>query len=194
MTQAFVLVGGLGTRLRPITKSIPKPMVDVNGKPFLERLVLMLKTHGMDNFIFGVGYLRDQIEAHFGLGSSLGVTISYSQEETPMGTGGALFVTGAVLYFVGKGMADDLAKDIKAYNKSIPRSTAAYDDIQSRRKSLGTLNGVTIASGVVGAAGLGIGLWLYLTGDDPGKYDAQSTVTVGFGGQGAWVVGLKRPF
>lgn len=90
INQAVVLVGGKGERLRPFTENIPKPMVEVCGKPFLEYLLFLLKDNGIRRLLFLAGYLGGKIKAHFGDGSKWGVKIDYSFEEKFMGTGGAL--------------------------------------------------------------------------------------------------------
>ncbi len=76
--QAVILAGGLGTRLRPITDTIPKPMVPVNGRPFLEYLLEMLKKNGISEVVLCLGYLAHKITEHFGDGSKFGMKISYS--------------------------------------------------------------------------------------------------------------------
>ncbi|MBT5016368.1 NTP transferase domain-containing protein [Candidatus Peregrinibacteria bacterium] len=88
--QILILCGGLGTRLRPLTNDIPKPMVPIDGKPFLEYLIEYYKGQGANDFILAVGYLREQIIDYFGDGSAWGVTIKYTIEENPLGTGGAI--------------------------------------------------------------------------------------------------------
>ena len=88
--QAVILAGGLGTRLRPITQAIPKPMVEVGGRPFLEQLLLRLSRRGFDDYVLLVGHLGDQIIRYFADGSELGVRIQYSVEKELLGTGGAM--------------------------------------------------------------------------------------------------------
>lgn len=88
--QAVIMTGGLGTRLWPLTEKIPKGLVEINGRPFLEYLILYLRKCGIDDVLFCTGYLGEQIKDYFGDGSSLGITINYSQEDHPLGTGGAL--------------------------------------------------------------------------------------------------------
>lgn len=89
--RVFILAGGLGTRLRPVIgDSVPKPMADVNGRPFLEWLLILLRGHGLRDFVISTGYKGEVIERYFGDGSRLGVSIEYSREESPLGTGGAL--------------------------------------------------------------------------------------------------------
>ncbi len=88
--QAVILAGGLGTRMRPMTEQVPKPMLNVNGKPFLQHQIQLLKSHGVGRVLLLVAYLGEQIEQHFGDGSALGTHIAYSYERSPMGTAGAL--------------------------------------------------------------------------------------------------------
>ena len=87
---AVVMAGGKGTRLRPITEHLPKPMVKVAGRPILERIVLHLVSHGFRRIFLSVNYLSEIIEAHFGDGQAFGCRIEYLREDTPLGTGGAL--------------------------------------------------------------------------------------------------------
>jgi dTDP-glucose pyrophosphorylase len=89
-TPAVVMAGGRGMRLRPLTESLPKPMLRVAGRPILERIVLHLVGHGITRIYLAVGYLAEVIEAHFGDGSQHGARIEYLREERPLGTAGAL--------------------------------------------------------------------------------------------------------
>ncbi len=86
----MILAGGLGTRLRPITEKIPKPLVAVGGQPFLTWQLRECLRQNYKNVLLLVSYLGEQIQAHYGDGSSLGLSISYSFEGRPLGTGGAL--------------------------------------------------------------------------------------------------------
>jgi len=88
--QAVVLVGGEGTRLRPLTNLTPKPMIPVMNVPFLERTLRRLKAAGIDDVILPAGYLPEAITSFFGDGSPLGLRLRYVIEETPLGTAGAL--------------------------------------------------------------------------------------------------------
>jgi len=87
---AVVMAGGQGTRLRPLTDSVPKPMLRVAGRPILERIVLHLAGFGIKRIFISVGYLGDLIEEHFGDGSHFGCRIEYLREDLPLGTAGAL--------------------------------------------------------------------------------------------------------
>lgn len=87
--QAVILAGGLGTRLRPVAPDVPKPMVAVAGKPFLDHLLHYLEGQGIDEAVLSVGYLSEQIISHYG--DQFGaIRISYAIEASPLGTGGGL--------------------------------------------------------------------------------------------------------
>lgn len=89
--QCVILAGGRGTRLGELTASLPKAMVDVNGRPFLEYEIDLLRSHGIVNIVLCVGHLADAIQRHFGDGSQHGVTIRYSIERGALlGTAGAV--------------------------------------------------------------------------------------------------------
>ena len=88
--QVVILAGGLGTRLRPVTTQIPKPMVPVAGVPYLEHQLRLLARQGLRDVVLLTGYLGEQIEEYFGEGSRLDLHIRYSREPAPLGTGGAL--------------------------------------------------------------------------------------------------------
>ncbi len=88
--QAVILAGGLGTRLRPVTEAIPKPMVPVAGAPYLEHQLRLLARQEIRDVVLLTGYLGEQIENYFRDGSGLGLRIAYSREPAPLGTGGAL--------------------------------------------------------------------------------------------------------
>lgn len=87
---AIVMAGGRGERLRPITDSLPKPMIKVAGRPILERIVLHLVGFGIRRIFLSVNYMGDVIEGYFKDGDALGCKIEYLKEEKPLGTGGAL--------------------------------------------------------------------------------------------------------
>ena len=86
-----ILAGGLATRLRPITQTIPKALISIAGQPFLAHQLRLLQTAGIRKVVLCVGYLGDMIEREFGDGSSFGVEMSYSYDGPDLlGTGGAL--------------------------------------------------------------------------------------------------------
>lgn len=85
--QVVILCGGLGTRLRPLTESLPKPMAPVNGRPFLEHLMRQLSDQGLRRFTLLTGYLGETIRAHFGDGARWGWRIDYSHGPAEWDTG-----------------------------------------------------------------------------------------------------------
>jgi len=87
--QAVVLVGGEGTRLRPLTADTPKPMLPLAGRPLLAYTFDHLRRHGVERAVLSCGYLPTQIEEHFGMETG-GLGLEYRVEEQPLGTGGAI--------------------------------------------------------------------------------------------------------
>jgi D-glycero-alpha-D-manno-heptose 1-phosphate guanylyltransferase len=92
MTMAFVLAGGLGTRLRSSVSDVPKPMAPVDNKPFLEYLIKFWISQGISKFIISVSYMRDSIINYFG-DNYEGIKLEYFIEKDPLGTGGGLIKT-----------------------------------------------------------------------------------------------------
>ena len=88
--HAFILCGGKGTRLRPYTYTVPKPMLKIGQRPLLEFVIRNLKRAGITKMTLTVGYLKDQIMDYFGDGSSLGVKITYLEEDKPKNTAGSI--------------------------------------------------------------------------------------------------------
>lgn len=86
----FIMAGGFGTRLRPLTDHCPKPMLRVGDKPMLEHLINQFISLGFHDFYISTHYMPEQISSHFGDGSEWDITITYVHEDSPLGTGGAL--------------------------------------------------------------------------------------------------------
>ncbi len=89
-TRVVLMAGGLGTRLRPLTETVPKPMLPVGGKPILEQIISLFADQGFWRISISVNYRADMVREHFGTGEGLGVKIDYVEEEQRMGTAGAL--------------------------------------------------------------------------------------------------------
>lgn len=89
-SAVFLMAGGFGTRLYPLTKEVPKPLLKVGDKAILERILESCVKAGFRRFFMSTHYLPELIQAHFGDGSNWGVSIRYVHEEAPLGTGGAL--------------------------------------------------------------------------------------------------------
>jgi mannose-1-phosphate guanylyltransferase len=109
--KAIVLAAGLGTRLRPITYGIPKPMAPVLNRPVMEHTVRLLARHGFSEAIANLHWFPETIESHFGDGSGFGVELSYSHEEKLLGTAGgvrnvAAFLGDSFLVVAGDALTD----------------------------------------------------------------------------------------
>ncbi|MFX1375277.1 MAG: sugar phosphate nucleotidyltransferase [Promethearchaeota archaeon] len=90
MTKGIIISGGWGTRLRPLTCTIPKPLIPIVNKPVIERQIVLLRSAGVKDIILAVSVMADALKNYFGDGKDLGVKIQYTNERTPMGTAGAI--------------------------------------------------------------------------------------------------------
>ena len=88
--RVVILAGGEGKRLRPLTESIPKPLLPVNNKPILQLIIGQLRREGFGDIHIATGYKGEMIESYFGDGSNFGVNIQYTREQQPLGTAGPL--------------------------------------------------------------------------------------------------------
>lgn len=86
--KAMILAGGMGTRLRPLTFSIPKPLLPVGEKPILQRIIEQLRDAGITDIVLATGYQAELVRAFCGDGSKFGVSVSYMQERKALGTAG----------------------------------------------------------------------------------------------------------
>jgi NDP-sugar pyrophosphorylase family protein len=130
--KAFVLCGGLGTRLRPYTYSLPKPMLQLGRKPILQYVVENLRRNGFDDLMLTVGYKKEFIQEHFGDGSDFGVKIAYAEENEPRNTAGSILSSrawagnGDFLVVMGDHLTDiNLRKMFDAHKKSGAIATIA---------------------------------------------------------------------
>ena len=134
-SKAVLLVGGKGTRLKPLTDRIPKALLEVQGKAVTEHIFDLLKKYGIREVILCVGYLKDKIKGHFGDGSKFGVSITYIEEDKPLGTAGPLKLAKKYLkesFIVSNG------DELKSIN--IPRMFRLH----RRKNALGTLALTTV--------------------------------------------------
>ncbi len=88
--KALILAGGKGTRLRPITYEIPKPMVPVQGRPLIEHTIDLLRKYDIRDITLAIGHLGEKVKGYFGDGTKFGVKIRYIEEKEPLGTAGCL--------------------------------------------------------------------------------------------------------
>ena len=122
--QALILAGGEGTRLRPLTSSVPKPVVPLVDRPFIVYMLDWLRQHGVDRVVMSCGHLAHGVRNVLGDGSAIGLDIRYVEEPRPLGTGGAVKFAEALLdeRFVmlnGDVLTDfDLSAQIAAHERS----------------------------------------------------------------------------
>ena len=90
MTKGIIISGGWGTRLRPLTCTIPKPLIPIVNKPVIERQIILLRSAGVKDIILAVSVMADVLQNYFQDGKDFGVKIQYTKERTPMGTAGAV--------------------------------------------------------------------------------------------------------
>ncbi len=120
--KAVILAGGKGTRLRPLTYSVPKPLLPYRQRPILEHIINQLKSHGITDIIISIGHLGYQIKNYFGDGSEFGVKIEYIEEKEPLGTAGCLnFLRGKIndtfILFGGDNLTDLDIEDFVRFHK-----------------------------------------------------------------------------
>lgn len=119
--KAMILAGGMGTRLRPLTFSIPKPLLPVGEKPILERIIEQLRDSGITELVLATGYQAELVRAFCGDGSKFGVRISYVHEQKPLGTAGPASVLrgqlapGELLLLMNGDLITDL--DFRAFTE-----------------------------------------------------------------------------
>ena len=97
MTLGILLVGGMGTRLMPLTRDTPKPMLPIAGLPVTEHQLMAAKRAGITTIVLATSYLSDVFTPYFGDGSQWGLDVRYAVEESPLGTGGAIKNAAAAL-------------------------------------------------------------------------------------------------
>jgi NDP-sugar pyrophosphorylase family protein len=118
---AVIMAGGLGTRLRPLTDRVPKPMLPVGDRPLLELTINRLRESGIRRVSITTHYLADQITSHFGDGADFGVDVAYVTEDRPLGTAGALRLmarsTEPVLVINGDVLTRVDYRDMLAYHR-----------------------------------------------------------------------------
>ena len=125
VTSAILLVGGMGTRMQPLTLSTPKPMLELLGRPITEHQIVKAKEAGIQEIVLATSYMSQVFTPHFGDGSQFGINISYAVEEIALGTGGAirnaadsLRSDGDVIIFNGDILSSHSLKDQIAFHES----------------------------------------------------------------------------
>jgi mannose-1-phosphate guanylyltransferase len=135
--KAVLLVGGLGTRLRPLTNERPKSIVPVLNKPVLEHTIAYLKHHGIRDIVITLNYLPEVIEEYFGDGTDFGVKLTYFMEEEPRGTAGAVknaesYLDGPFFVLNGDVFTDlDLSEMLAFHRRKKAQATIALTQVQN---------------------------------------------------------------
>ena len=138
--KAVILAGGLGTRLRPYTKSLPKPMLPLGGKPILEHEIEWARKNGIKEIVLCVSYLRNKIEDYFGDGEKFGVKIEYAISKKPLATAGQLktaekFIDDTFVCLYGDSIYNfSLRNMIKHHKKSSANVTMSLFDYRFNLK------------------------------------------------------------
>jgi mannose-1-phosphate guanylyltransferase len=134
--KAVVLVGGQGTRLRPLTYTTPKSLLPIANQPFLERQLAWLESHGVDEVVLSLGYLPEAFKEHFPKGRCGGVRLSYAVEGKPLGTAGGIRyaadgIEGRFVVCNGDVLTDlDLASMIRFHEASGAEATIALTEVE----------------------------------------------------------------
>jgi mannose-1-phosphate guanylyltransferase len=134
--QALILAGGEGTRLRPLTSNIPKPIVTLVDQPFISYMLEWLCRHGVDDVIMSCGFMADGVRTVLGDGSGFGVRLRYVEEPHPLGTGGALKYAEELLderFFMLNGdvLTDiDLSAQMEQHERTGARATLALIGVE----------------------------------------------------------------
>jgi mannose-1-phosphate guanylyltransferase len=134
--QALILAGGEGTRLRPLTSTVPKPVVPLANRPHLAFMIDWLRRHGVDEVILSCGFMASGVRRVLGDGEGLGVRILYVEEPTPLGTGGALRFAGDLLgerflMLNGDVLTDiDLTAQLAQHERTGARATLALIEVE----------------------------------------------------------------
>jgi NDP-sugar pyrophosphorylase family protein len=135
--KGVILAGGEGTRLRPLTLSLPKPVVPIVDRPLLQHQIDLLATAGITEIVFSVAYRPDRVEATFGDGGGFGCRIVYAVEETPLGTGGAVrnalpHLDDLTVVFNGDVLTDvDLSAVLAEHRRSGARATLVLAPVEN---------------------------------------------------------------
>lgn len=132
----MILVGGQGTRLRPLTSTIPKPVVQLVDRPFMTFMLEWLRGHGIDDVIMSCGFLADSVREVLGDGSGLGIRLRFVEEPAPLGTAGALKLAEPMLeqrflMLNGDVLTDiDLSSQIAQHERTGARATLALVPVE----------------------------------------------------------------
>ncbi|MBK9403139.1 MAG: nucleotidyltransferase family protein [Ignavibacteria bacterium] len=137
--QAVIMAGGFGTRLRPLTNNIPKPMVPIVNKPILEHIINLLKTHKINDYVVLLYYMPETIKKYLGDGSRFGVKIRYVVPDQDFGTAGAVklaekYIKDKFVVISGDVLTDFNLSEIKDFHEK--KNTVATLSLYSSKNPL----------------------------------------------------------
>ncbi len=164
MKRAVILAGGEGTRLRPYTTVLPKPLMPIGDRPVLDIVVRQLKAHGFERITMATGYLAELIEAFFGAGERYGIPIDYYREHEPLGTVGAL------------ALIDGLAQDDVLVMNGDVLTDIDYAALLAKHKDSGAAATIATKARQIQVS---LGVLRFGDGEDPTKltgYDEKPTI------------------
>jgi NDP-sugar pyrophosphorylase family protein len=131
----LILAGGLGTRLKPLTDHVPKPLVLLNGKPIVEYTFDLFKRYGITHILLSIGHKADMIKKHYGTGRKYGLHITYLKEDQPLGTAGPLtlgkkYLTSTFIMSNGDELKDINLQDmLQFHQKNHAQATIALTTV-----------------------------------------------------------------
>src|ERR671918_1138336 len=134
--QALILAGGEGTRLRPLTTTVPKPVVPLVDRPFIRFMLDWLRSHGVNDVVMSCGHLASGVRNVLGDGSAFGIRLRYVEEPRPLGTGGALkyaesLLDDRFLMLNGDVLTDlDLTAQLAQHEATGARATLALTPVE----------------------------------------------------------------
>lgn len=137
--KAIIMAGGKGSRLRPLTEELPKPMIPIINKPIMQHIIELLKKHGITEIAVTVGYMAEKIINYFGHGEKLGVELTYFVEDYPLGTAGSVknalsFIDDKVIIISGDAFTNiNLTRLVRAHEKSEALATLATVKLRDAR-------------------------------------------------------------
>src|SRR5436305_6336932 len=135
--KAVILAGGEGTRLRPLTSNLPKPMMPIVNEPMMEHIVRLLESHGFEDIVVTVAFLANHIRNYFGAGTEFGVRMRYATEEAPLGTAGSVRnamdeLDDTFLVISGDVVSDvDLSAIVETHRKNEAAATIALKRVEN---------------------------------------------------------------
>ena len=139
-----VMAGGIGKRLMPLTKNIPKPMIKVANKPILQHIIDSASSNGFYNFYISVNYLKHKIEKYFGDGNKFGVNISYIKESEPLGTAGSLSLLNTknklpIIVVNGDTITDVNFKNLIEYHNKNNSQFTIVTNLERQKRQIGVI-------------------------------------------------------